>query len=127
MNNSIIIAYAKNEKGGNIVADLISKALTSDIELYLSVINWGEIYYITLRTQGKEKTELFKTTLARFPVTIVDADKELTAHAAELKAFNKISYADAFAAALSKIKKAVLVTGDKEFQALEKEIKISWI
>ncbi len=127
MNNSIIIAYAKNEKGGNIVADLISKSLTSYIELYLSVINWGEIYYITLRTQGKEKAELFKTTLARFPVTIVDADKELTAHAAEFKAFNKMSYANAFAAALSKIKKAVLVTGDKEFQALEKEIKISWI
>ncbi len=122
-----VIAYAKNEKGGDEVAELISKALTSDVELYLSVINWGEIYYITLRNQGKDKAELFKTTLARFPITIVDANKELTAHAAEFKAFNKMSYADAFAAALAKIKKAVLVTGDKEFKALEKEIKISWI
>ncbi len=122
-----VIAYAKNEKGGDEVADLISKALTSDVELYLSVINWGEVYYITLRNQGKDKAELFKTTIARFPITIVEANKELTLHAAEFKAFNKMSYADAFAAALAKIKKAVLVTGDKEFKALEKEIKISWI
>jgi len=38
-----------------------------------------------------------------------------------------MSYADAYAAALAKIKKATLVTGDKEFKALENEIKINWI
>jgi len=38
-----------------------------------------------------------------------------------------MSYADAFAAALAKMKKAQLVTGDKEFKALEGEIKIIWI
>ncbi len=121
------IAYAKNEKGGEEVSELISKALTGDTELFLCVINWGEIYYITLRNQGKEKAELFKTTFARYPIAIVEANKELTLHAAEYKAFNKMSYADAFAAALAKIKKAVLVTGDKEFKVLEKEIKINWI
>ncbi len=122
-----VIAYAKNEKGGDKVADLISGALTSDAELYFSVINWGEVYYITLRNQGKDKAELFKTTFARFPITIVEANKELTLHAAEFKAFNKMSYADAFAAALAKFKNAILITGDKEFKALEKEIKIDWI
>jgi predicted nucleic acid-binding protein len=38
-----------------------------------------------------------------------------------------MSYADAFAAALAKIKNAELVTGDPEFKALEKEIKINWL
>jgi hypothetical protein len=38
-----------------------------------------------------------------------------------------MSYADAFPAALTKIKKALLVTGDKEFKTLENEIKINWI
>jgi predicted nucleic acid-binding protein len=36
-----------------------------------------------------------------------------------------LSLADAFAAALSKEKKAELVTGDPEFRALAKEIKIN--
>jgi len=57
----------------------------------------------------------------------VEANKELTLQAAEFKAFHKMSYADAFAAALSKIRKAILVTGDKEFKSIEKEIKINWI
>lgn len=35
--------------------------------------------------------------------------------------------ADAFAAALAKKLKAELVTGDAEFNALEKEIKVNWL
>lgn len=122
-----LIAYAKSEKGAEEVAELLSKALHNEAELFLCVINWGEIYYITLRNQGKDKAELFRITLARYPIVIVEANKELTLHAANYKAQHKISYADAFAAALAKNKKAVLVTGDKEFKLLEKEIKINWI
>jgi predicted nucleic acid-binding protein len=47
--------------------------------------------------------------------------------AAILKAHKKMSYADCFAAALAKLKKAELVTGDKEFKEVEKEVKILWI
>ena len=57
----------------------------------------------------------------------MEANKELTLQAAQYKAYNKISYTDAFAAGLSKIKKAILVTDDKEFKTLENEIKINWI
>ena len=35
--------------------------------------------------------------------------------------------ADAFAAALAREKKAELVTGDPEFQALKKELKVVWL
>ena len=38
-----------------------------------------------------------------------------------------MSFADAFAAALAKERKAELVTGDLEFKTLEKEIKIAWL
>ncbi|MCC7092580.1 MAG: PIN domain-containing protein, partial [Ignavibacteriaceae bacterium] len=62
-----------------------------------------------------------------YPITIVEANKELTLQAAQYKAYHKVSYADAFAAALAKMKKAQLVTGDREFKVLEREIKINWI
>ncbi len=122
-----IISYARGESGAMKVYDLLTKALLGEVGLFMCVINWGEIYYITLRTQGKENAELLKATIARYPITIVDANKELTLTAANYKALYKISYADAFAAALAKDKKAVLVTGDKEFKSLETEIKINWI
>ena len=61
------------------------------------------------------------------PINLVEANKELTLQAARLKAFHKMSYADCYAAALAMKKKCELMTGDKEFKQVEKEIKIRWI
>lgn len=122
-----LLAYAENENGADEVGNILKKALEDKTELFLCVINWGEMYYIALREGGKERAELYKNTFARYPITIVEANKELTLQAAEYKANHKISYADAFAAALAKTKKAALVTGDKELKVLENEIKINWI
>ena len=47
--------------------------------------------------------------------------------AADFKARFPMSLADAFAAALAKEKNAELVTGDPEFKAVEKEIKVAWL
>ena len=122
-----LLAYAEDEKGADAVEDILTKALDNQAEIFLSVINWGEMYYIALREGGKERAELYRETFARYPITIVEANKELTLQAAQYKATHKMSYADAFAAALAKNRKAVLVTGDKEFKTLDGEIKISWL
>jgi len=52
---------------------------------------------------------------------------ELARKAAEFKANKKMSYADCFAAALAKLRKAELVTGDPEFKQVEGDLKILWI
>jgi predicted nucleic acid-binding protein len=122
-----LIAYSRGEKGADTVAEIIDDGLNERAELYLCVVNWGEVYYITLRNFDLKRAELFRTTLAKYPITIIEANKELTLQAAQYKAYNKMSYADAYAAALAKLKKATLVTGDKEFKTLENEIKINWI
>jgi len=127
LNSYSLLAYAEDEKGADAVEDILTKALDNQAEIFLSVINWGEMYYIALREGGKERAELYRETFARYPITIVEANKELTLQAAYFKANYKISYADAFAAALAKNRKANLVTGDKEFKALESEIKINWL
>jgi len=122
-----LLAYAEQEKGADEVGNILKKTLEDKAELFLSLINWGEMYYIAFREGGKERAELYKNTFARYPITIVEANKEITLQAAEYKAFYRISYADAFAAALAKTKKAILVTGDKEFKVLDGEIKILWL
>ena len=53
--------------------------------------------------------------------------RALADSAADFKARFKLSLADAFAAALAKERKVELVTGDPEFKALEKEIKVQWL
>lgn len=122
-----IIAYFENEHGAALVSEILKQALVKDIEIFLSVINWGEMYHIALREGGMQRAELYRKTIAQYPIYIVEANKELTLKAAEYKAFHKMSYADAFAAALTYQNNAILVTGDKEFASLKKEIKISWI
>lgn len=122
-----LICYFEGEKNAETVADILKKGLRDEIEIFLSVINWGELYYIVLREQGKEAAQLYLKTINRYPIKIVEANKNLTLEAAAIKANNKLSYADAFAAALAQLNKAVLVTGDKEFLTVEKSIKIIWL
>ena len=122
-----LLAYAENEEGGKTVADIFKKALVGQAEVFLCWINWGEMYYIALREGSEERAELYSHTLLHYPLEFIEANKELTLQAARLKASNRISYADAFAAATSILKKAELVTGDREFKQLETQLKILWI
>ena len=122
-----LLAFFKDEPSGPAVEELIHKASAEKIRLYLSVVNWGEVYYGMWRAGGEEAAQSAAQDLSRLPIELVDADLHLTRQAAAYKATNKMSYADCFAAALAKVKNSELLTGDPEFRALEKEIKINWL
>jgi len=122
-----LMAYFKDEPAGPAVEELIHKASAEKIRLLLSVVNWGEVYYGMWRAGGKAAADSAAEDLSQLPIELVEADLPLAKQAAIYKATNKMSYADAFAAALAKIKNADLVTGDAEFKPLEKEIKINWL
>ena len=122
-----LLAFFKDEPEGAAVEALIHKAAEGKLRLYLCVVNWGEVYYGMWRAGGEAVADAVAADLSRLPLELVDADLTLSRHAARFKATHKMSYADAFAAALAKAKKAELVTGDPEFKALEKEIKINWL
>jgi ribonuclease VapC len=62
-----------------------------------------------------------------FPISLVDADKKLTREAARMKATKPMAYADCFAVALARLRKVELYTGNPEFKAVEKDIKIVWL
>ncbi len=57
----------------------------------------------------------------------VVADWSLAQAAATFKSRHKLSYADAFAAALAKQNRAHLVTGDREFRSLGSEVNTVWL
>lgn len=122
-----LIAYIENEPGAETIIETIRVARDSGRDLLLSVVNWGEVFYITLREAGRERANEVAQLISTLPIQIVSADIELTTQAAEFKAGKKMSYADSFAAALAKKHKAELVTGDKDFKQVEGEVKILWI
>jgi ribonuclease VapC len=122
-----LIAYFEREEGWEAVTVLLQQASEGKHQLLLSVVNWGEVYYVARREYDEEYAEKVLHALQHMPITVEEADKELTLTAAKFKAQGGLSYADCFAAALAKKKKCELVTGDKEFKQVEKEVKIRWI
>ncbi len=116
-----LLAFFRNEEGGEKVEQLLNEAAVEKHELYLTCINAGEVYYMSVRKDGVNKAELVWKALRQFPIHIIDADLEFTLATAKLKARYSISYADAFAAALTIKRKATLITGDDEFKALISE------
>ena len=122
-----VITYLQKQQGYEGVAMIFEECVSKDREVFLCIVNWGEVIYQALRTGGEERAELAEDIMRALPINLVEANKELTLQAARLKAFNKMSYADCYAAALAMKKKCELMTGDKEFKQVEKDIKIRWI
>jgi ribonuclease VapC len=67
------------------------------------------------------------TELRHLGIEFVDADWTLAHEAGGFKSRYKMSFADCFAAALAKQKKALLLTGDPEFKQVEAQITIDWL
>lgn len=122
-----VIAYLEDEPSGEQVEDLIATAHEEQIPIYMSVINVGEVWYTMAREASEEDANDSVKSLRDLRIQFVDVDWELTQEAARFKSLHKMSYADAFAAALAKVMKADLVTGDNEFKPLDGEIKIAWV
>jgi predicted nucleic acid-binding protein len=122
-----LMAFFEDESGADLVRELILKAEENRVNLLMSVVNLGEVWYAIARTNSPEVADQYIGEIRGMAIEIVDADWQLTRQAAAYKASGNISYADCFAAALAKAKKAELVTGDKEFKPLESQIKIQWI
>jgi len=124
-----LIAFFEDEPAAEQVEKLLEQAAADKHRLLLSVVNWGEIYYNTMREVSQEAAEQHTRAIATLPIDIIGVgdDLALARQAAIYKATYRMSYADCFAAALAKTKNAELLTGDPEFKPLEKEIKIGWL
>jgi predicted nucleic acid-binding protein len=123
-----LIALFNEERGAEDVEKLLHAATSGRHTLLMHVINWGEIYYTTMRRGGESAAKSVVADIGQMPINIVEsANFELVRQAAAFKATKKLSYADCFAAALAKLRRCELVTGDREFKSLETEIRLGWL
>jgi len=122
-----VIAFLEREPGYEQVEKHFEHASQIGRNLLMCTVNWGEVYYSILRETNPSKAEEVRRFLETLPIDLVSADVDLARQAAIYKASNKMSFADCFAAALAKVHRATLVTGDKDFKQLEGDIKVSWL
>ena len=122
-----LLCYLEQEPGYEKIIELFEKAVESSKPLLMCIVNWGEVYYQVARRFGEQKAQEIEQLIQTLPITLVEANKELTYEAARIKAIKRIAYADCFAVALARLRKAELYTGDPEFRAVEKDVKVVWL
>jgi predicted nucleic acid-binding protein len=122
-----LLCYLEQEPGYEKIVELFEKAVESSKPLLLCMVNWGEVYYQVVRRFGEEKAEEIERLIQTLPVTLIEANKELTREAARVKATKRMAYAECFSVALARLKKAELYTGDSQFKIVEKDIRVVWL
>ena len=96
-----VIAYLEDEPSGEKIEELIATAHEEQIPIYISVINLGEVWYTVAREISEEEANTSIKILSDLRIQVENVDWEITQEAARFKSQHKMSYADAFAAALA--------------------------
>jgi predicted nucleic acid-binding protein len=119
------IGFLENRTGpATRVRHLLEEAFRQELPLFLSAVNWGEVFYIAWRLHGPTRAYEVETRLRQLPVTVVAADLDRATRAGALKQKHNLSYADAFAAELALERGAWLVTADPEFSKVGKALSL---
>ncbi len=128
LDSHALLVYLEREPGWEEVARLLQAAAEGDCRMLISVVNWGEVCYITLREYGESQLTSVIRALDNMPVELLDAGREVALEAARFKARGCLSYADSYVCGLATVMKATeIVTGDPEFRSVEKLIRVRWI
>jgi ribonuclease VapC len=127
LDSHALLALLRNEPAADKVEHLLTVAANREQPVLMTEVNYAEVQYIVRRKDGDAAWAKIASDLHAAPIEFYPADRTLSDLAADFKARFSMSLADAFAAALAKEKKAELVTGDPEFKALDKEIKVHWL
>lgn len=121
-----LLAHFREEPGAPRVRQLIA---SSQHQHWITVINLGEVQYKVAREEGDDRADSVIGSALDLPIQLVEADFVLAIDAARIKARFRMSYADCFAAALAQRLSAIVVTGDPEFEAIERAgaLQIEWL
>jgi predicted nucleic acid-binding protein len=122
-----LLVYLQDEPGASRIEKLLEDAGKEKCRVFMSLINVGELLYITERRGGIVKAQDALALIRQLPIEIVPVEEQLVFATAHIKANYPLSYADAFVVAVAMEKSASIITGDPEFQSVEALITIEWL
>ncbi len=123
-----VIGWFRDEKpAAKAMENLLKRAAEGKVRIILNLINWGEVVYQILREFGESTLIEVVSRFEQLPIEMTPIDKELVMAAARWKAKGGLSYADCFATATAQKFRGSILTGDSEFELVEKEIFVIWI
>ena len=124
---AVLALLQGEEPAASRVRQLFNAVRGEDEEIFISIINLGEVLYRIGKVKGEEEAWQTLDQIRRLPLAVVPADEGAVLAAVGFKMHYAISYADAFAAATADRLEATLVTGDLELGRLEDRIEIEML
>ena len=122
--NALIGFFEGRETASGKVRQMFGEAIRLELPLFMSAVNWGEVFYMEWRYHGEAKAREVEAYLHRLPIAVIAVDLERATRAATLKQKHNLGYADSFAAELAMERSAWLVTADPEFSKLGKTLSV---
>jgi ribonuclease VapC len=122
-----LLCWLQEERGYELVDDLLTEAETGRSSISMHIINLGEVFYRLCRVSGMKRGEEILEKIRMLPIKILSISDEEVMEAAKIKAKYPISYADAFAVAKALQSGATIVTGDPEYKKVSKIVGILWV
>jgi predicted nucleic acid-binding protein len=124
LDTSAILALWNDEEGADIVEGILRRAKNFEVRVYFSFMTAMELYYNFKRRHGKQTADELYAVLGFLPAERVNFDERILLEAANIKADNQLSVADAWIAATASVTSSTLVHKDPEFEALEGMVKL---
>jgi predicted nucleic acid-binding protein len=122
-----LLSYFEEEPGADKVQRLLEQAEKGKVSLFMSIVNWGEVYYSLCRSKGAEKAEDSLLIIEQLPISLIEVEKAFMHEVAKLKIYHSIALGDCFAAALAIERRCPVITGDKEFERLGNLLTVEWL
>ena len=122
-----LLAFLEGEPSADRIQVILQAAQEARAQVYLSVINLGEVLYITERERSLVTAQQVLAVIEQLPLELLDASQTRVLAAAHIKANYPIAYADAFAVAAAQEFQATVVTGDPEFAKVTALIRVEWL
>jgi predicted nucleic acid-binding protein len=127
-----VLAFLENEAGAEDIDNLLKRG-----EVWMNLVNLGEVVYIVERERGVGHADGVFAELTshdpvdgRPPIQWLSVDERLVRQAARVKARGRLSYADSFAAATAQLLgcPVVVCRDDEEFKVAESlGVLVHWI
>ncbi|MFP4398211.1 MAG: PIN domain-containing protein [Desulfonatronovibrio sp.] len=124
LDTSALLTLRDDEPGAQHVADILRMGQNKQAHCFGCFISLMEVLYRVWRDEGENQGKLAYEQCLVLPMEWIHESSDLLRKAAEIKATQSLSLADAWIAASGVLQGAVLVHKDPEFKALDMEQEI---
>lgn len=127
LDSHALLTYLEGEPGSDFVENAFAMAESGNVEIFMTIVNWGEVYYSLLRAKGERVAQEATYVLDQLPVEVINMDMSLVQRASRFREKFQIPNGLCFAASLADSRHCPVLTGDDLFRKLTEEVQVLWL